>query len=299
MAPSAIAAHSRKGEVVGSTIVELSPPPSLDAKRTVRALEALREINPAFQFSEAVLLDENRFKSGSPALKLAASILLHVTVITVPIFIGLFFTDTINVKQYAAAMLVAPPPPPPPPPPATAPVIRAARSRARFLTAGRLFAPTVIPRQIAEIKEAPMEPDSFGGVEGGVPGGVPGGQMGGVIGGVLGGALGTAAKPVAPAPGKPAPIRVGGRVKPPRAMVQPAPEYPALARQARIQGQVEVEAVLDEQGNVIEMKVVSGPPLLYQAALDALKKWKYQPTYLNDQPIAVEMLVTVTFVLGQ
>lgn len=72
-----------------------------------------------------------------------------------------------------------------------------------------------------------------------------------------------------------------------------------MARQARIQGQVEVEAVLDEQGNVIEMKVVSGPPLLYQAALDALKKWKYQPTYLNDQPIAVEMLVTVTFVLGQ
>lgn len=72
-----------------------------------------------------------------------------------------------------------------------------------------------------------------------------------------------------------------------------------MALQARIQGQVEVEAVLDEQGNVIEMKVVSGPPLLYQAALDALKKWKYQPTYLNDQPIAVEMLVTVTFVLGQ
>jgi periplasmic protein TonB len=72
-----------------------------------------------------------------------------------------------------------------------------------------------------------------------------------------------------------------------------------LARQARIQGQVQVDARLDEQGHVIEMKVVSGPPLLYQAALDALKKWKYEPTYLNDQPIAVQMLVTVTFVLGQ
>ena len=72
-----------------------------------------------------------------------------------------------------------------------------------------------------------------------------------------------------------------------------------MARQDRIQGQVQIDAVLDEQGNVIEMKVVSGPPLLYQAALDALKKWKYQPTYLNDQPIAVAMLVTVTFVLGQ
>jgi outer membrane biosynthesis protein TonB len=43
----------------------------------------------------------------------------------------------------------------------------------------------------------------------------------------------------------------------------------------------------------------SGPPLLYQAALDALKKWKYEPTYLNDQPIAVKMIVTITFVLGQ
>ena len=66
-----------------------------------------------------------------------------------------------------------------------------------------------------------------------------------------------------------------------------------------MQGQVQVDAVLDAQGNVIEMKVVSGAPLLYQAALDSLKKWKYQPTYLNDQPIAVQMLVTVTFVLGQ
>ena len=66
-----------------------------------------------------------------------------------------------------------------------------------------------------------------------------------------------------------------------------------------MQGQVQVDAVLDAQGNVIEMKVVSGAPLLYQAALDALKKWKYQPTYLNDQPITVQTLVTVTFVLGQ
>lgn len=144
-----------------------------------------------------------------------------------------------------------------------------------------------------------MEPDSLGGVKGGVPGGVPGGQMGGVIGCVLGGALSTAAKPVVPALGKSAPMRVGGRLKPPRAIVQPPPEYPPLARQARIEGQVQIDAVLDEQGNVIEMKVVSGPLLLYQAALGALKQWKYQPTYLNDQPIAVQMLVTVTFVLGR
>lgn len=76
-------------------------------------------------------------------------------------------------------------------------------------------------------------------------------------------------------------------------------EPPPWHGSSHLQGQVQVDAVLDAQGNVIEMKVVSGAPLLYQAALDALKKWKYQPTYLNDQPIAVQMLVTVTFVLGQ
>ena len=181
MAPSAIAEHPLKEEVVSSKIRELAPPPSPAAKRTVRAPEAPREIKPAFQFSKAVLLDENRFKSGSRALKLAASVLLHVAVITVPIFIALFFTDTINIKQYAAAMLLAPPPP------AAAGIIRAAAARPRFISGGKLFAPTVIPKEIAEIKEAPMEPDSFGGVEGGVPGGIPGGQLGGVIGGVLGG----------------------------------------------------------------------------------------------------------------
>src|SRR6266566_4452969 len=303
MAPSAIAEHpveEVKSKVVVPKPIELIPLPTPEAKGKARALEDHRVIKPAFQFSKAVLLDENRFKSGSRALRLAVSIFLHVTVITVPIVIGLFFTDTINIKQYAAAMLVAPPPPPPPPPPATGAIIRAA-ARPRFISGGKLFAPTVIPKQIAEIKEAPLEPESDGGVVGSVPGGVPGGQMGGVIGGVIGGVLSTAAKPVAPAgaAGRAAPIRVGGRVRPPRPIVQPAPEYPTLARQARIQGQVQIDAVLDEQGNVIAMKVVSEPPLLWQGALEALRKWKYEPTYLNDQPIAVQMIVTVFFVLDQ
>ena len=85
----------------------------------------------------------------------------------------------------------------------------------------------------------------------------------------------------------------------PKAIVIVQPKYPPLARQTHTQGQVRIDAVLDEQGNVIEMKVVSGPPLLYQAAIDALKKWKYEPTYLNDRPIAVRMIVTINFQLGQ
>jgi protein TonB len=295
MAPSAIAEHPVQDDVIVPKLIEIIP---LESAAPRKYVEDHHAITPAFKFSEAVLLEENHFKTGSRTMKALVSVLAHVAVISVPILLGLFFTDTINIKQYAAMMLVAPPPPPPPPPPATTAVIKTV-TRPRFMSSGKLFAPTVIPKQIAEIKEAPIEPDSFGGVAGGVPGGVPGGQMGGVIGGVLGGVLNTAARPVAPIAVKGAPVRVGGRVRPPKPIVQVRPEYPTLAKQARIQGQVQIDAVLDEQGNVIEMKIVSGPPLLYQAALDALKKWKYEPTYLNDQPIAVQMIVTITFVLGQ
>ena len=62
---------------------------------------------------------------------------------------------------------------------------------------------------------------------------------------------------------------------------------------------MQVDAILDEQGNVVEMKIVSGPSLLYQAAQNALKLWKYEPTYLNEQPIPVQMIVNITFVLGE
>lgn len=72
----------------------------------------------------------------------------------------------------------------------------------------------------------------------------------------------TGAKPLPPTPGKSASIRVGGRVKPPKAIIQVHPEYPPLAKRAHIQGPVQIDAILDEQGNVVEMKVVSGPPLL-------------------------------------
>lgn len=294
MAPSAIVDHSILDKALATPRPEILP-----LGKPAPKPQVFREIKPAFEFSKAVLLEENHFKTGSRTLKAMISVLTHVAVIALPILFGLFFTDTINIKQYAAMMLVAPPPPPPPPPAASA-VVKVAPVRRTFMNAGKLIAPTVIPKQIADIKEAPLEPENLGGVAGGVPGGVPGGQMGGVLGGVIGGVLNTAARPVAPPPsGKSAPVRVGGRVRPPRAIIQTVPEYPALAKQAHIQGQVQIDAVLDAQGNVIEMKIVSGPPLLYQSALDALKKWKYEPTYLNDQPIPVQMIVTITFVLGQ
>jgi hypothetical protein len=226
VAPSASAEQPLQEEVVGRKTIEPAPAPSPGARGKVRAREDHRAIEPAFEFSKAVLLEENRFKTGSRELKLSVSVLLHVAVITLPIFVGLFFTDTINIKQYALAMLVAPPPPPPRP--AATAILKAAPSRARFITAGKLFAPTVIPRQIAEVKEAPTEPESFGGgVQGGVPGGVPG-EMAGVTGGVPGGVLSTAAKPVAPAPLKPGAASRRGACKTPQGHCSTASGISAL-----------------------------------------------------------------------
>ena len=165
---------------------------------------------------------------------------------------------------------------------------------------GKLMAPTAVPSKIFILKEEPLPPEIGIGITGGVPGGVPGGQLGGVIGGVISDVSRTNLPiPVAAAAQPKAPIRVGGRVRPPRVLSKPSLVYPPLAKQTRVEGIVSIDAVIDTEGNVVEMSVVSGHPLLISAALDAVKKWKYEPTYLNDQAIAVQLIVTVTFQLDR
>ncbi len=121
--------------------------------------------------------------------------------------------------------------------------------------------------------------------------------MGGVIGGVLGGVpKGVPPPPAVPvAKGPLAPVRVGGSVKPPRLLFAPDPEYPALARQARLSGVVIIEAIIDEYGNVKGMQVVSGHPLLINAAMSAVSKRKYEPTVLDGEPTPIDLRVEIKF----
>jgi TonB family protein len=90
-------------------------------------------------------------------------------------------------------------------------------------------------------------------------------------------------------------IRVGGQIRPPIRIKEVAPVYPAIARSARVQGDVVIEATIDEEGNVADARVVKSVPLLDQAALDAIRQWHYQPTLLNGVPTAVVTTVTVKF----
>ena len=250
---------------------------------------------------QSSMIELNRMNSGSKLFDILISLTMNLAVLAAPILAGLYFTDTLNMRQFESTFLVAPPPPPPPPPAPAVVTAKAAPSRRVFEHAGKLLAPTTIPRNVAEIKEAPLPSDTDGadGILGGVPGGVPGGTMGGVLGGVIGG-TGRVAAPLAPKENKPrAPVRLGGRVRAPRQIHRVEPQYPSLARQTHLSGTVIIDAVLDESGNVVEMKIVSGHPLLLQAALDAVRQWKYEPTYLNDIPVAVQMNVSVTFTLSQ
>jgi periplasmic protein TonB len=118
--------------------------------------------------------------------------------------------------------------------------------------------------------------------------------LGGIIGGV------PSAAPPPPPPPKaltPQRIRVGGNVQAANLITQDHPGLSALAKQARIQGTVELSAVIGKDGRVQELKVVRGHPLLVQAAMDAVKNWVYKPTMLNGEPVEVETTIDVNFTL--
>jgi protein TonB len=84
-------------------------------------------------------------------------------------------------------------------------------------------------------------------------------------------------------------------VKAPHLIFGPDPVYPVLARQSRVSGAVVIDAVIDARGNVVEMKTVSGNSILALAAMEALRRWKYEPTTVGGQAVPVELLVTIMF----
>ena len=164
----------------------------------------------------------------------------------------------------------------------------------------KFTAPIEVPEKISAdpgsdlgVADLPAgEPDGVaGGVEGGVTGGVEGGVVGGVIGGVP--------QPEATPPPEPSgPVRVGGKIKAPTKVSNVPPVYPEVAKQARVQGVVVLEATISPSGEVSNVRVVNGIPLLNDAAMTAVRQWRYTPTLLNGVPVPVIMTVTVNFRLG-
>jgi TonB family protein len=134
-----------------------------------------------------------------------------------------------------------------------------------------------------------------GGVQGGVAGGVEGGVKGGVAGGVSGGVVSAQERQKFEGDA----VRAVGDIQPPSLIKEVPPRYPEVARQARVEGTVILEAKTDEQGNVVDTRILRSIPLLDQAAIEAVKQWKYEPLTIGGKTRKVLFTVTVRFILDE
>jgi len=234
------------------------------------------------------------------------SLLVHLGVVILLLWLS-FSPDVFMIPDnLRRTMLVAPlPPPPPPPPPPTSIAVKASvRSAPSKFTVPNMANPLPSLSSAKDFVIAAEEPpalDVFGSAPGGVVGGVPGGVAGGVPGG-----LPTFAGPVASVPSAaPAPkatvappperIQVSGEVQEAMLLAMVKPQYPPVAKQARIQGTVRVSAIIDKDGRITELKVEEGHPFLVDAAVAVLKRWRYRPTILNGAPVEVATQITMHF----
>jgi protein TonB len=116
-----------------------------------------------------------------------------------------------------------------------------------------------------------------------------------VLGGVLGGMVTEKMPPPPPAPAQPR--RIGGDLQAPALVHRVEPDYPPVAVAAKVTGMVILEATVNEAGAVTDVKVLRSILLLDQAAIRAVKQWRYQPLMLNGQPVPFILTVTVSFSL--
>jgi periplasmic protein TonB len=243
-------------------------------------------------FAEA-LLENSTTRQRRSLMDWTVSFFIHFAILLLLLFLPLYFSQGIDMKRLETTLLVAPLPPMAPAPPPPASVARVVHVAPKVFAPGKLTAPTFIPKAVpTATSDAAPPQEAFAGM-GAVPGGVPGGLIGGITGGMPG-----VAAPVAAAPaveGAKRPVRIGGDVKPPRLIYGPAAIYPILASQSHVHGMVVIDAVIDEHGSVVQEKVVSGHPLLIQAALKAVSERKYEPTILDGEPTPVDLRVEVNF----
>jgi protein TonB len=230
-------------------------------------------------------------RSATPLIiSIAGHTVLAIAVIIVPL---LYATDNLprvpTMMAFVAAMPEAPPPPPPPPP---APAPKAESAPQKELPANAYAAPVEAPSEIRpEPPEMPVA--SRGGVEGGVVGGVEGGIVGGLM---------AAAPPPPPPPPPPAPaqpVRIGGNIQAPTLIKRVEPTYPDIALVAKVTGLVILEASIGTDGTVQSVRVLRSVKFLDEAAVDAVKQWRYQPLVLNGVPTPFILSVTLNFSVKQ
>ncbi len=281
-----------------STLTELHEP---EASAQPKPEEVQGQVTPDLlpTFFADILLESDGQERRRRRWAAASSAIVQSLMLATMLIVPLMFTEALP-KAQLLTFLVAPPPPPPPPPAAAPAPVQVVRHIESDLTDGRLRTPSRIPEKVQMIREeeAPPQISSGGGVIGGVPGGIPGGQLGGVIGGIVSSVSNTAMVPKLAAPVIPKRVRVSQGVTKGMLVTRIEPRYPPIAVGARVQGTVVLTAIISRTGQIENLTVLSGHPMLVPPALDAVKQWRYRPFLLNGEPVEVETTVTVTFQLS-
>ena len=279
-------------------------------------------------FDDVLIESAGRDKQKGGWITALVSGVLHVAIIGGIIAAGYYVKQNPQIIEkpihaFVVSQAAPPPPPPPPPPPAahasSTPKTPHVVKKTPIITPHNTFhQPTQTPKEVPQVE--PVESDSaadtkpstdtaddtggvVGGVEGGVKGGVVGGEKGGVIGGVIGGVVGgtlggTLGGKLGGELGGTGdkPMRVGGDVSAPIAIKRVDPVYTEVARSARIEGVVIIEAIIDTDGRVTDARVLKSLGMgLDDSALEAVKRWRFKPGRLNGQPVPVIYNLTVNF----
>jgi protein TonB len=233
-------------------------------------------------FEDSTFESTGRIRTRSRRWMIAA-LAFNGSILTAMILVPLIYPEALPSHAFAFLMAVPPPPPPSPPP-----VVRQAASAASVPSAA-LQDPLAAPRQIPNIivlihDPGPAPTGPIGTLDTGT--GAPGG-MGDAF------PLQPAPRVVRAAPS--GPVRISSITATSIAIYRPIPAYPTLARAARVEGTVVLEATISKSGSIENLRVVSGQAMLRQAALDAVSQWRYRPYLLNGEPVAVETTVNVVF----
>jgi periplasmic protein TonB len=219
------------------------------------------------------------------------SFLIQTSLIAVLLLVPLLSIQGLPALQWTAALSV----PPPAPSPAPRTDVRASETPVSNMRGRQLMMPSRIPREIADVNETepPPAPEFPGGS--GVPGATGSSGSGSGVPFSIGSST-NSMPTLSPLPAV-RPIRISHMMEG-NLIHRVQPDYPSLARQARIQGTVVLRAIINREGRIENLQVVSGHPMLVPAAIDAVRQWRYRPYVLNDQPVEVETQITVNFLLA-
>ena len=231
-------------------------------------------------------------RAAIPLAYAAESMLVGVLIL-----VPLIYTQALPRTLLIVDIPIVPPPGPPPAPPTG----QHSRPPTPHHTVDPFTAPIRIPPTIPDFHETPEPPQIASGPTGpgviGVPEGF--GRGDGVIGSVPWGTEPPPPPPQAHAAPKTKLIRLSAPIVAAKALYQPKPVYPHIAIVAHIQGMVVLQAIIGKDGAIQDLTVQSGHPLLVNAALDAVRTWRYQPTLLNSEPVDVLTEIDVIFNLGE